>query len=339
MPGLGTILSTAEKTVLGAGAKNAGKIATSNVAKKTATNAATEAANSAITATKTTPTVPKSGSLFSKITSGLGKAAKLGGSAAGYGITKIGRMAGNPLIAGTGGLLSKIAGRNLDDGESKVNRSTNTDSSVRQSSVRGYGSNSNDDSVSFLRIISGDIAEIKDTVNQIHQDTDKKSDNSNSSGLGMLTGLSTLLGGLFTKFLGPIGSNLLKMVPIAGRIAMSAARGLVKGGAAVGGLVAKGVGKLFGSKSVEEGAESATKQITKSGSKTVFRDPKTGRFISKEAFEALSKSGSKVAIEDTSKIALKTGGKTLGKSILKKIPLIGLAAGLGFGAQRAMAGD
>jgi hypothetical protein len=48
MPGLGTILSTAEKTVLGAGAKSAGKVAVGSVAKSTATNAAAKAAEVAV---------------------------------------------------------------------------------------------------------------------------------------------------------------------------------------------------------------------------------------------------------------------------------------------------
>jgi hypothetical protein len=285
MPGFGTILSTAEKTVLGAGAKSAGKVAVGSVAKSTATNAAAKAAEVAVSAPKTIMPAASRGGLFSKITSGLGKATRFGGSLAGSGISKIGRMAGNPLLAGAGGLLSKMSG-GTDVDEPKSRRISSQGPGSGQSSVRGYGSNSSDDSVSFLRIISGDIAEIKDTTNQIHQDTDKD-DKKSSGGLGILAGLSTLLGGLFTKFLGPIGANILKMVPLVGRMAMSAASGLVKGGAAVGSLVAKGFGKLFGKSDPESFAgESPAK------TRQTYRDPKTGRFITKEAYESLSKNGS-----------------------------------------------
>jgi TP901 family phage tail tape measure protein len=67
-----------------------------------------------------------------------------------------------------------------------------------------------------------------------------------------------------------------------------------------------------------------------------------------QAFQnkAASKATSKVveeAAEATTKSAAKTagkaGGKGLGKAILKKIPIIGIGAGIGFGISRAMEGD
>ena len=39
------------------------------------------------------------------------------------------------------------------------------------------------------------------------------------------------------------------------------------------------------------------------------------------------------------KVGAKLGVKAVGKSLLKKIPVIGLLAGVGFGIQRAMKGD
>lgn len=52
-----------------------------------------------------------------------------------------------------------------------------------------------------------------------------------------------------------------------------------------------------------------------------------------------SKSVGKTAVEDVGKTTAKEAAKGIGKSVLKKIPLIGLIAGLGFGAQRAYGGD
>lgn len=74
-----------------------------------------------------------------------------------------------------------------------------------------------------------------------------------------------------------------------------------------------------------------TKAATKSASGVVkdarlpsgFRDVATGRAVSKTAGQA----------------ALKTGSKSIGKSIVKKIPLIGALAGLGFAISRAASGD
>ena len=57
--------------------------------------------------------------------------------------------------------------------------------------------------------------------------------------------------------------------------------------------------------------------------------------ISNVAQKGMSKVGGKTATKGAAKI----GGKAVGKSLLKKIPIIGAIAGLGFGAQRALQGD
>lgn len=77
--------------------------------------------------------------------------------------------------------------------------------------------------------------------------------------------------------------------------------------------------------------------------KTVF--PKASEKISsfvdkvveggKDLFKIGEKTEAKVAEKEVAKVA----EKTLGKSLLKKIPILGLGAGLFFGAQRALAGD
>ena len=59
----------------------------------------------------------------------------------------------------------------------------------------------------------------------------------------------------------------------------------------------------------------------------------------KAAVKASEKAGAKAATKALGKTAAKTGGKALLKSGLKKIPILGAVAGLGFGAQRALSGD
>ena len=80
-----------------------------------------------------------------------------------------------------------------------------------------------------------------------------------------------------------------------------------------------------------------------------WRDPKTGKFTkapkgaSKTAGKAASKTTSKAAGKAAGKTATKAAGKAaakgVGKSLLKKLPVVGLLAGLAFGAGRLMDGD
>jgi len=53
----------------------------------------------------------------------------------------------------------------------------------------------------------------------------------------------------------------------------------------------------------------------------------------------LKKTAVKTTTKITSKVGAKAGAKVLGKSVLKKIPFVGLGAALLFAGQRAMAGD
>ena len=62
-------------------------------------------------------------------------------------------------------------------------------------------------------------------------------------------------------------------------------------------------------------------------------------FGGKAAKDQLAKQGGKMAGKTGLKVGAKLGVKAVGKSLLKKIPVIGLLAGVGFGIQRAMKGD
>jgi len=61
--------------------------------------------------------------------------------------------------------------------------------------------------------------------------------------------------------------------------------------------------------------------------------------VVKGAEHAAVDAAGKVAVKGGAEAAAKTAGKGIGKSLLKKIPLIGLGAGILFGAQRLMEGD
>lgn len=103
--------------------------------------------------------------------------------------------------------------------------------------------------------------------------------------------------------------------PVQGSMEKSGGGGVGDGvggaiGGLAGGLLGKGVGGL--------------------------RKLLTGKAAVKTAGQAAVKTAGKAAVK---KAAVKAGTKALGKSLLKKIPVIGLIAGIGFGVQRAMSGD
>lgn len=117
--------------------------------------------------------------------------------------------------------------------------------------------------------------------------------------------------------------------------------------------LAKQVTKTAG----KEVAEVAGKQIVKTAGKEAAKTAgkEAAKVVGKEATEvagkqvisAATKAGGKEVAEVAGKQVVKAagkevakvGGKTIGKSLLKKIPGVGLIAGLGFGAERALSGD
>ena len=124
-----------------------------------------------------------------------------------------------------------------------------------------------------------------------------------------------------------------------------------------GKLATKAVGKVAAKEGVElaakEGGKLATKAVegtvAKEGTEVVAKasEKAGGKILAEEGVKAGGKAGGKLVAEEGAKVGgkvlakegAKIGGKALGKSLLKKIPGIGLVAGLGFGAQRALHGD
>ena len=98
------------------------------------------------------------------------------------------------------------------------------------------------------------------------------------------------------------------------------------------GWIAKGATKLFKS-GVADSAKITAKKVA-----TAALSPKqlAAGFGGKAAAKAMADGlGEKQAM----RIALKVAGKGTAKSLIKKIPFVGLAAGLGFGVWRALKGD
>ena len=88
-------------------------------------------------------------------------------------------------------------------------------------------------------------------------------------------------------------------------------------------------------RNIVAGGKKATKgvaKVAKSGGKLLKGASKAGKAL-------LKKGAKKVAAKVGGKAIAKVGAKALGKGLLKKIPFIGLGAGLLFAGQRLMSGD
>jgi hypothetical protein len=133
------------------------------------------------------------------------------------------------------------------------------------------------------------------------------------------------------------------------------------GGAVIGTAIAGYLGKKFGMGGVQDvrivkggpmdvvqdvisdklTKKTTTKATTKASTKAT--EKLTAKATEKAAAKVTQKSATKtvekMAVKATEKVVAKTAAKTLGKSLIKKIPFLGLAAGLFFAGQRAMAGD
>ena len=83
--------------------------------------------------------------------------------------------------------------------------------------------------------------------------------------------------------------------------------------------------------------------VGKKGMKSVSKVAKSGTKLVKGASKAgkalLKKGAKKIAAKVGGKAIAKVGAKALGKGLLKKIPFVGLGAGLLFAGQRLMSGD
>lgn len=134
------------------------------------------------------------------------------------------------------------------------------------------------------------------------------------------------VGGIVSLFAGFPGNLIKGIISGVGALLTSVLPGLIRGAWSAGKV---GVGLVTGATAAVKNKlfkPAAAKPETKVKSLSP-RDPKTGRFIKKDA------------IKEGEKAVAKVAGKTLGKSLLKKIPVVGALAGLVFAAQRLSEGD
>ena len=89
---------------------------------------------------------------------------------------------------------------------------------------------------------------------------------------------------------------------------------------------------VAGGKKAAKGATKSISKVAKSGAKLVKGASKAGKAL-------LKKGAKKIAAKVGGKAIAKVGAKALGKGLLKKIPFVGMGAGLLFAGQRLMAGD
>jgi hypothetical protein len=122
---------------------------------------------------------------------------------------------------------------------------------------------------------------------------------------------------LFKSFKGPKGGGGL----------MKGAKNLLFG-KKVGGQFMKGGG---GARYAAGAVKGGLIPMAKTGLKSA------GSMIAKGASTAVT--AGKSAVSGVTKAVTKTGAKAVGKGLLKKIPVVGALAGIGFGLQRAMKGD
>ena len=170
--------------------------------------------------------------------------------------------------------------------------------------------------------------------------------------LGALGGLTAMLKsfpksikGLFTsgksliKGIGGVGKKLFEFSKNTGSmIANFSTKVFSKLGDVSSNIISKV--KSVGSVVMDKSKDIATKGINlvKKGATQAVEFGKTTLGKAKTGITSLF-SGAVKGAGKAGKTASKVGGKALGKSVLKKIPVIGALAGLGFGAQRLFEGD
>lgn len=145
--------------------------------------------------------------------------------------------------------------------------------------------------------------------------------------------MAEAMDGLASKVLPKITSLMEKIVESADILAKILT---VIGGAVLFSKIAK-MGKMFGKMA---GWAKDIGKFFGGGSKVTQAVMKeTGKTVSGAAAQAAVKAGTATASKTVAKGATKTLGKAGLKSLVKKIPLVGALAGIGFGIQRAAEGD
>ena len=191
----------------------------------------------------------------------------------------------------------------------------------------------------FLKDFNGETSKLVKNIS-------KANDSEGGEGGGIFGGILTALGAtkalsFLKKFAGKEIAKVLgkEAAEVAGKQAVKTIG--KKAAKAVGKEATEAATKVAG----KEATEAAGKQVVKAAGKeaTEAATKVAGKEATEAATKVVGKEATEVAgkqvVKAAGKEAAKIGGKSLGKSILKKIPGVGLVAGLGFGAERALSGD
>jgi len=136
-------------------------------------------------------------------------------------------------------------------------------------------------------------------------------------------------GGIFDKMFTGVKNNLGKIV--SGLAALRYGPKVLKS------LAPKILTKAATTLGIKTTAKAVAPAAVKAGTKTVA--PAAIKASSKLVATQVAQEGVEAAAKGTTKVVAKTAGKTLLKSAIKKIPLIGFVAGLGFGLHKLAKGD
>jgi hypothetical protein len=194
---------------------------------------------------------------------------------------------------------------------------------------------------------------IDNKLDQILKEIKEVEKEEKEKGGGIISNIMEMLGARIfgktgIKVLGKLKGFGKGVKALGGAIKGKAGKLLAGGAAAYGtwkaaravktaGEVAKG-----GAEVAAKGAEVATETAGKAGEKAVAEAAAkaSGEVAAKEGAKEVGKEGVKAVGKETiKKVATKILGKTLGKTLVKSIPFLGAAAGLGFAAMKLVEGD
>ncbi len=243
-----------------------------------------------------------------------------------------------------------------DESSAKRNRRKARDDAeknkARQDQAEKEAVKSDSEGASLLKVIAKDTVRVRDAVESLVKKTGDVKEGGKGLIGGLLSSLTSMLPALLGGGKGLLGAAALgratgPLSRLGGSVLKAGGRLLGMGGA--GAAAAGGVGRIA--------ATTVPKAAAAAGRHTL-RDPVTGRFISRAAAAQAAQAAAPKGIlargaaaasgagAAASRVARNGGGalgrgiaKAGGKSLLKKIPVIGAIAGLGFAANRAMAGD
>ena len=222
--------------------------------------------------------------------------------------------------------LKALTAPKKDQAKETSQKNKEADARAKESSITP----TDNSSITLLQQVAVNTDDIKKILS-------KKGEEGKTGGiLGALAGaISSSVGGLITTALGgaAMGGVAAKGAGMIGTLGKGALGGLKAAALGAGGLLGLGKGALVAGGGVVT-AGKAAETVAAGGAKGLAAKAAGGAEEAAKVAGGAEKAAGTVA-KDAAGGALKVAGK----SILKKIPVIGLMAGIGFGVKRALAGD